>query len=459
MNCTVLIVDDDRILAESLADFLQTKGCETHTAHNAAAARQAMVDFDPDIALVDLQMPDGNGAELVAALKKRHPATEFIIVTGHGSIQSAVQSTKSGAFDYITKPFEPEQIARAVRAAANERARVAELQRLRNASGCTATRPACPESIRAAGMRRTITQARKAAQQDGIVLILGESGCGKDHLAQRIHSWSPRAAGPFFAINCAALPRELAESELFGHEPGAFSGSRGRKRGLLELAENGSLLLDEIGDLDLSLQAKLLTFLDTRSFVRVGGERSIHVNARILAATNADLAAAVAEKRFRADLFYRLNVLPILVPPLRERVEDLPDLVQTLLGRLAMDLGLSSPPRLGAGVIEALQSYRWPGNIRELRNVLERALMLSAGGEISVGDLSVAEPDPDWHYVVRFPSGECLRDVTKEVTRHLVVEALRRSPSKQEAARLLGLSRHSLAYQLRLMGMDDTGDP
>jgi transcriptional regulator with PAS, ATPase and Fis domain len=304
-------------------------------------------------------------------------------------------------------------------------------------------------------MQRTLEYAELAAQQDGIVLLLGESGTGKDWFSRYIHARSRRSSGPFFDINCAALPRELAESELFGHEPGAFTGTRGRKRGLLELAENGTLLLNEVGELDLQLQSKLLTFLDTRTFLRVGGEKPTTVNARIFAATNRDLLVEVDKGRFRSDLYYRLNVFPIQVPALRERLDDLPALVEELLVKLQGEMGLPEAPRLGVGVLEALRSYGWPGNIRELRNVLERTLILSGGVELKREHLALQAGGGDWRLVVGFEPGRSLHEVTEQVARQLIGEALRRSRTRQDAARLLGLSRHALAYQMRTLGLEE----
>ncbi|MBM3301276.1 MAG: sigma 54-interacting transcriptional regulator, partial [Deltaproteobacteria bacterium] len=240
-----------------------------------------------------------------------------------------------------------------------------------------------PEELPSAAMRATLEQVRLAAKTDALVLFLGESGAGKDYLARYLHDHSRRAGGPFFSINCAALPPELAESELFGHEPGAFTGSRGRKRGLLELAEGGTLLLNEIGDLSPQLQAKLLTFLDTQSFTRVGGEKNIAVNARLVAATNRELEREVELGTFRKDLYFRLNVFSITVPPLRERIEDLPILVNELLKALSEKIGLLEIPPVDHGAMEALVRYEWPGNVRELRNVIERALILCRGKRIT----------------------------------------------------------------------------
>jgi PAS domain S-box-containing protein len=321
--------------------------------------------------------------------------------------------------------------------------------------------PAPPGEINypSRAMQNALHMARIAAAKGSIILLLGESGSGKDFLAQYIHRHSERASGPYFAINCAALPPELAESELFGHEKGAFTGAAGRKRGLLELAEGGTLLLNEIGELSPALQSKLLAFLDTRSFTRVGGEKEITVNARLIAATNKDLEKEVEAGRFRADLFFRLNVFPIEVPPLRERREDIPIIVRELTRQIQKELQTPQAPVIDRTMMEAFMKYDWPGNVRELRNVLERALMLSDHERITLRGLgiSVAEPDLlDWSFNVGFPRGESLHELTAAFRRALIEEALRRSGgSRQEAARLLGITRYSLKHYMKSLGIGD----
>lgn len=301
-----------------------------------------------------------------------------------------------------------------------------------------------PEKYPSEAMASCLREARKAAATDSTVLLLGESGSGKDYLARWIHDRSKRAGGPYLSLNCAAISKELAESELFGHEPGAFTGARGRKRGLLELAEGGTLLLNEIGELPLTLQSKLFTFLDTKSFMRVGGEKNIHVNARLIAATHQDLQAAVTRKRFLAPLFYRLNVFPIHVPPLRERVHDIPVLVEQLMSRLVAEMQLNDLPRVDDAVFRTLAAYHWPGNVRELRNVLERSLMVSEGGVLSVKLPSAGALRDNSHAQVSLTQGKTLEEVTEEITRVLCREALNTCRTRAAAARMLGISRDSL---------------
>jgi transcriptional regulator with PAS, ATPase and Fis domain len=287
------------------------------------------------------------------------------------------------------------------------------------------------------------------------VLLMGESGSGKDYLARHIHDHSKRSAGPFYSINCAALPPELAESELFGHEQGAFTGANRMKRGLLELAEGGSILLNEIGELSSPLQAKLLTFLDTISFTRVGGEKSVRVNARIMAATNRELLNEVSAGRFRKDLFYRLNVLTIRVPPLRDRLEDIPTLVRLTVRKLAREMQLSVPPFIDGSIMDALCGYSWPGNVRELRNVIERALILSRGNPLRLEHFVLGEsPDQDEQGRIRLSRGKALPEVLGELERAMISEALAEAAgNKQQAARVLGITRHALGRHARKLGI------
>jgi PAS domain S-box-containing protein len=309
-------------------------------------------------------------------------------------------------------------------------------------------------------MCEVIDQVRRVAMSDSTVLLLGESGSGKDYMARFLHEVSHRAGGPFFGINCAALAPELAESELFGHEAGSFTGARGRKRGLLELAEGGTLLLNEIGELSLPLQAKLLTFLDSQSFTRVGGEKSVTVNARLVAATNRDLQKEVIDGRFRQDLYYRINVFSIRIPSLRERTDDLPRLAGEILEGLANKLGLGFVPTVDSRCLKTLAGYDWPGNIRELRNVLERAVILGDSRDIDPKHLAgreagnVTKEIAGWSMAVTFPDSGSLNDVIREVKLGLISEALRRTGGhRQQAAELLGVSRDALKHHIKSLGL------
>jgi PAS domain S-box-containing protein len=323
--------------------------------------------------------------------------------------------------------------------------------RKRNVTGRRPIAEAYPSSA----MKSAMHEARLAAATDSIVLLQGESGSGKDYVARWIHDHSRSAPGPYFALNCAAISRELAESELFGHERGSFTGAHARKRGLLELAEGGTLLLNEIGELTLSLQSKLLTFLDTRSFMRVGGQKSISVNARIIAATNRSLETEEAEGRFLPALLYRLNVLSIQVPPLRERIEDIPVLVEEIMTRLANDLQLTSLPALDTASLMALSKYHWPGNVRELRNVVERSLIISGGQNVNAGLPPTDASHQGWSHMSHFPEHErTLHNVTDEVIKSLCLEALRRSGgNRRSAAHMLGIARDTLYRHMKRFGI------
>ncbi len=300
-------------------------------------------------------------------------------------------------------------------------------------------------------MRSTLAMARRIAEQDSVVLLLGESGSGKDYVAKYVHAHSNRKNGPYVSLNCAAIAPNLAESELFGHEKGAFTGAMGRKRGMLELAEQGTLLLNEVGELSLPLQAKLLTFLDTRRFTRVGGEKEISTNARLIAATNRDLEKEVVRGDFRKDLFYRFNVIKITIPPLRERLDDIPTLANEILSRLTAEMQLSSVPVLDAATMNALSNYDWPGNVREFRNVLERALITSSGDRF---DVMLPAGDKKTHSLNIEFDGRTLRDITDEITRYMCENALERcSGNKRDAAKLLGIARDSLYRYLRQFGL------
>jgi PAS domain S-box-containing protein len=312
-----------------------------------------------------------------------------------------------------------------------------------------------PNEYPSEAMRDTLRKAGYAAAGDSVILLTGESGAGKDYLAKYIHERSKRASGPYFSINCAAVAPELAESELFGHERGAFTGAHGRKRGLLELAEGGTLLLNEVGELSLSLQAKLLTFLDTRQITRVGGERSISVHARLIAATNRDLEKEVKNGRFRQDLFYRLNVINIVVPPLRERQEDIPIIAKEIAARLTTEMQLPHVPILSKRAMAVLTQYTWPGNVRELRNALERALILWDGGEFELNLPTRGVENREWSHTVTFPAEGGLRAVLDQVTESVCVEALKRCQgNKKETASILGIARDSLYRYLKQFGIE-----
>ncbi len=462
MSGTILVVDDDVQVVKHLEYLLRAEDYQVAGAHNAAEVRNTIRVFFPDVVLLDLKLPDGDGLNLMKEIRAFHPTARYLIMTAYGSIRSAMEAVRLGASDYMTKPVDMDELLISLRNAMRERIRDEEVGLLRKADRRPHTGlPTRPKSGHAivdypsTAMRFSLQKALQAADADSVVLLLGESGTGKDYLARFIHNHSSRADGPFFAINCAAVNPELAESELFGHEPGAFTGARGRKRGLLELAERGTLLLNEMGELSPPLQAKLLTFLDTRSFTRVGGEVTVSVDARLIAATNRDLKKEVQEGRFRSDLFYRLNVLSIRVPPLCERTDDIPILAREMIAQLAGEMDLSGIPEIDPETIRALSVYHWPGNVRELRNVIERALMLSSGRTVKISNVDLRDSQEEWVYRLRFPEKKSLNEVIAEAKRALITEALRRSSGKrQTAAHLLGVSRNALFHHMKTLGID-----
>jgi DNA-binding NtrC family response regulator len=446
MGDTVLVIHHDLETARRIAFWLGEVGYETFI----ATCRERFVSSEPSVqptlVIAEARTVEGDLSLLVAVMKELSPQCRVVALVS-AELAKQIDIKSEGLDDLLIDPTTQDELLATV-------SRV--LRGWGNENGECPT----PSSVRiwtAATSRSLFEQAERLAEHDGTVLLLGESGTGKDHIARWIHQRSARRRGPFFTINCAALSRDLAESELFGHEPGAFTGTKGRKRGLLELADQGTLLLDEIGELEPTLQAKLLTFLDSRTFVRVGGERTVSVAARLLAATNRDLIEEVERGTFRRDLYYRLAVVPLRIPPLRERIEDLPQLADELLEILRRDLSLPYCPRLHETALSMLRTYHWPGNIRELRNVLERALVMSVDGIVRQENLTLLAAPEEWELVIRFPKeGLSLHDITRDVARRMVAEALRRAASKQDAAKLLGISRHALAHQIRVLGLEDS---
>jgi two-component system, NtrC family, response regulator AtoC len=365
---TLLVVDDDRLLCRAVADALGSDSMQVVAAHTGAEALRACSAGAVDVVVLDQKLPDAEGHSLCKAILEANETTRVVFVTGFPSFDHALQALKAGAHDYLCKPFELEELALVVGRclAVRDLQRTERLQRYRSARDRD-------EAVLVGGLERVREVVALAAPFDTPVLVTGETGTGKNLVAKAIHFRGQRREGPFVTVNCAALPEQLIEAELFGWERGSFTGAVGAREGMIEMAECGTLFLDEIGEMPLHLQAKLLAVIEEKETKRVGGRVTRAVDARVVAATNVDLESLVAAGRFRSDLYYRLNVIRVHVPPLRERLEDIPALVQSLVARMASRAG---PPSLHPGELERLMSYRWPGNVRELRNVLERSLVL-----------------------------------------------------------------------------------
>lgn len=454
-NATILVCDDEELIRWSLSEHLRGEGYAVIEAEDGADCLNKVAEFAPDLVVTDLKMPGIDGMEVLRRLREEDRDVPVVVITAHGAVESAIEATRLGASAYLSKPFDLREVSIAVQKALDAHRLEHEVRYFRGRSAGAYGRliGASP------AMEKLFATLRRLETVNApTVLVVGESGTGKDLIAQAIHEQGPRREGPFMEVDCASLPEQLIESELFGHQRGAFTDAKTTKRGLFEVARGGTIFLDEIGEMSPGTQAKLLRALENRRFKRVGGTASIALDAGIIAATNRDLSEEVQEGRFRADLFYRLNVIRIEVPPLRERREDVPALVEHFLTRFASEFR-----RPVKGVTEEamarLQAYPWPGNVRELRNVLERIVILEADEVIRVDQLPAE---------IRFgrnrqSAGQSTRvpfvlpeegvDL-EEVEKSLLKQAMERTRGNQSAAaRLLGISRYALRYRLEKYGL------
>ncbi len=439
---TVLVVDDERSNVESLEKIFQREGMRVLSAPDAKRALELVRTHRVHVVLTDLMMSGTTGLELLRAIRQVAPDVEVVLMTAYGSVETAVSAMRDGAYDFVEKPLKRVSIVKSVRKAAERQKLVAENKSLKDEIKRLAHRELVGSSP---ALRRVIDVATQAAPSQATVLVLGESGTGKELLARYIHERSPRARGPFVAVNCAAIPETILESELFGHEKGAFTGATGRKDGRFARAAGGTLFLDEIGELSPSVQVKLLRVLQEGEYEPLGG-RPTKADVRIVAATNRDLVAEVAAARFREDLYYRLNVIAITAPPLRARREDIPLLVDHFLGVYCAKNGR---PRLQPtrGLIERLMDYAWPGNVRELENAIERAVVLSRSEVLGEADLPdhIAAARPGAATELTFEIGTPLDEIELRVIR----ETLRHTKGdKSVAAQLLGISTRTIYRKL-----------
>jgi DNA-binding NtrC family response regulator len=448
----LLVVEDNDTLRRGVARALRELFDTVEEAERGELGVARIRGAEPfDVVLTDLRLPGCDGIEVLRAARERDPRTAVVLMTGYGSVENAVEAMRLGAFDFVQKPLDLEQLEVRVRRArehAQLAGEVASLRRERRAAlagdGIVGESP---------GLRAAVELAERVAGSRATVLVCGESGTGKELIAGVVHSRSPRADGSFVKVNCAALPETLLESELFGHERGAFTGADRTRVGRFEQADGGTLFLDEIGDMSAATQAKLLRVLQDQEFYRLGGTRAIRTDVRIVAATNHDLESAIRDGRFREDLFFRLSVVPIHLPPLRERRDDVVLLARHFLAHFARELGR---PRSGfsEAALERIREYGWPGNVRELRNVIERAVLLSDGERIGIAEIGLsgrAEGGLRGGLLRTLPPGSL--DLAR-VEREAVLEALRRTGFVQkEAAGLLGISPRKLNYMIQRMGI------
>jgi len=440
----ILVVDDEAVVRESLVDWLNNAGYQVFAAGDGSQAMEIVNKERIGIVIADLVMPGMDGIELMKRVKEMFPGTEVIIITAYGSIPTAIAAMKEGAYDYIEKPFCPERVELLIKKLVEHQGLIEENLALRQ----RLEERYRFENIIAKShkMQRIFEVVTTVAPTNATVLITGESGTGKELVARAIHNLSPRRDKPFVAVSCAALPESLLESELFGHEKGSFTGAIAQRKGRFELAHKGTLFLDEIGEISANVQVHLLRVLEEREFTRVGGTQTIKSDVRLISATNKDLKEAVRRGEFRDDLYYRLNVVTIQLPPLRERVEDIPLLAQHFLNKFALE-NQKVVTTFSPDAMDFLMKYEWPGNVRELENAIERAVVLAKNSTITAADLSLQNlPSPR-----QASAGKSLEEVEKDHILSVLAET-RRNYSK--AARVLGITRMTLYNKIKKYGLD-----
>jgi two-component system nitrogen regulation response regulator NtrX len=438
----ILIVDDEPNIGLSLQLILEREGYSVSICHSVEEFRRAAIRR-ADAYLVDVKLPDGNGIDLLRSLRQNDNRAPVIMISGHSTISDAVEATRAGAFDFLEKPLGRDKVLLVLKNALEQAALRGENERFRELVG------EGPQMIGSSpGFVHVLEQASKVAGSDARVLLLGESGTGKELLAAHIHRESPFANGPFIKVNCAAIPKELIESELFGHEKGAFTGATATRRGKFELADGGTVFLDEVGDLEEASQAKLLRVLQEGEFQRVGGEQTIRIHVRVISATNKNLADLIAQNQFREDLFYRLSVVPIRVPPLRERWEDIRALAEYFLVEFCARNNFK-PKTIDGDVFPVLHDYPWPGNARELRNTIERMAILSAGDRLTTESIPL-----EIRYRQDAGARPTLQHTRESAERERILQALEQTDwNVSAAARVLNIERTNLHKRIRALGL------
>jgi DNA-binding NtrC family response regulator len=450
---SILIIDDKDSMRQMLSKTLESEGYEVETAKDGEGGLEKAKEKKYDLILADLKLPQMDGLEVLSSLKDLDPEAAVIMMTAYGTIESAVEAMKQGAFDFLTKPFDTDHLNVLIKRALENRRLLAEnillREELAHNLGYAEIIGKCEK------MKEVSRLIQKVASSDTTVLLLGESGTGKELFARAIHNLSPRKKASYVAINCAAIPRELLENELFGSEKGAYTGAVARKMGKFEIAEGGTIFLDEVGDLDIALQAKLLRVLQDRTFERLGGTKTISVNVRLIAASNTDLKKAIEKNQFREDLYYRLSVFPISIPPLRERREDIPDLAEYFVKRYCAEM--KKPKKnISKEALALLDKYHWPGNVRELENTIERAIILCEGKSILPEHLAIRIPTPN---EIRLREGAGLKEVGQyaqaEAERALIVRILTQvRGNKRKAAQALKIDYTTLFEKIKRYGID-----
>ena len=448
MKRRILVVEDEEKLRRVIELQLVSAGFEVE---KTGSAEQALKSADrADLVLTDLRLPGMDGLQLLASIRRQNSQTAVVVMTAFGTVESAVEAMKAGATDFLLKPFSLDHLMTVVHKALEVRALRDENRQLREELG---RRYEFDNIVgRSPGMQEIFATIARVAPTRATVLLAGESGVGKDLIARAIHFHSPRRERPLVKINCTAIPENLMESELFGYEKGAFTGAVGSKPGKFEQADTGTVFLDEIGDVPPSIQVKLLRVLQEREFERLGSNVTRHIDVRVVAATNQDLRAALEQGTFREDLYYRLNVVPINIPPLRERKDDIPFLAHHFIRKLSPDTG-GRVQSITESAIARLMAYHWPGNVRELENVIERSLVMCAGTQLDAADIKLETAPPARNHAEPhfLPEGLTLDAYEQEIIR----EALRRADgNKSQAARMLGLTRNALRYRLSQMGLE-----
>ena len=453
MARSILVIDDEKSILKTIEGILTDEGFEIHCETSAISALKKIDEMMPDLVILDIWMPDMNGIDALVKFKQEYPYIQVIMMSGHADIETAVKATKLGAYDFIQKPLTIEELLLAINNALNFYQLEEEISILRERDKSRYHITGNSDAI-----KRLRESIEKAAPTNATILIMGENGTGKELVAHNIHMLSTRSHKPMIEVNCAAIPEELIESELFGHEKGAFTGAGAKKKGKFDIAHEGTLFLDEIGDMSLKAQSKTLRILQEQKFERVGGARTIHVNVRIISATNKNLMQEIEKGNFREDLFYRLNVVPIFVPPLRERVEDIPELISNLMNQTYLINAGQNKKKFSDEAIELLKQYTWPGNVRELKNLVENLIIMSSDDVIKLNDIPATynqtSVKKDEHF--SFLDVDSYKDARILFEKLFISAKLKKYKGNiSQTAEAIGVERSNLHKKIKAYGLED----